>query len=204
MSESSIAADKIYGSKILNTDLINKLSIYAENACKSPNNSFGYGIWSHHIKPMIQIGIELATDYHADEEVVVIAILLHDLAAIKDGSKRKDHHIFGAEEAQTYLTKENYPPEKIDLVKKCILNHRGSINNFKGTIEEICVADADAVAHIQEIGSLFYVAYKEMDMSIDDGIEWIKGKIQRDWNKMSENGKNRFKRRYDEIMRILG
>jgi uncharacterized protein len=152
---------------------------------------------------MIQIGIELATDYHADEEIVVIAILLHDLAAIKDGSKRRDHHIFGAEEAQIYLVEQNYPADKIDLVKKCILNHRGSINNPKGTIEEICVADADGIAHIQEIGSLFYVAYKEMNMSIDDGVEWIKGKIQRDWNKMSEKGKSRFKRKYDEIMGIL-
>ncbi len=188
----------------MNSDLINKLSIYAENACKSPLNPFGYGIWSHHIKPMVQIGKELASEYHADEEIVVIAVLLHDLSAIKDGAKKKEHHVFGAQEAQAYLLNENYPPEKTELVMKCILNHRGSVNNPKGTAEEICVADADAVAHIQEIGSLFYVAYKEMNMSIDDGIEWIKSKIQRDWNKMSEKGRRKFKKKYDEIIAILG
>lgn len=187
----------------MNTELINQLLIHVEDACKSPNNPFGFGIWSHHIKPMIEIGRKLAKDYNADTEVVIIAVLLHDLAAIKDGSKRKEHHIFGAEEAKTILTKYNYSNNKIELVQKCILNHRGSVNNPKSTIEEICVADADAIAHIQEIGSLFYVAYKEMDMDIDEGMSWIRGKIQRDWNKMSERGMKQFKNKYNEIMKIL-
>jgi len=83
------------------------------------------------------------------------------------------------------------------------MNHRGSVNNPKCSPEEICVADADAMAHITENGSLFYMAYREMNMDIDQGINWIRNKISRDWNKMSENGRIRFKDRYEQILSIL-
>lgn len=183
--------------------LIRDLSALVEDACKSDTNVFGYGIWSHHIKPMIPIARSLAAEYHADEEIVVIATLLHDLAAIQDSSKRKEHHVYGAELAGAILAERHYPPDRIEKVQKCILNHRGSVNNRKTSIEEVCVADADAMAHIQELGSLFYVAYREMNMGIDEGVAWIKGKIQRDWNKMSESGRAKFQSRYEEILRVL-
>ena len=183
--------------------LISDLYTMVEEACKSDKNVFGYGMWSHHVKPMVQIAKELARNYGADIEIVEIASLLHDLAAIKDESKRKEHHIYGAEEAEKILKSYDYPEDRIERVKKCILNHRGSVNNKKGSMEEVCVADADAMAHIKEIGSLFYVAYKEMDLDIDQGTEWIKGKMQRDLNKMSETGKANFKKKYEEIMDVL-
>ncbi|MGB4572878.1 MAG: HD domain-containing protein [Rectinemataceae bacterium] len=188
----------------MNETLINNLYTLVETACKSEKNVFGYGIWSHHIKPMVGIAKGLANEYGADEEIVVIASLLHDLAGIKDESKRKEHHFYGAEEADGILSDYGYKKEKIEKVKKCIYNHRGSVNNKKGSMEELCVADADAIAHIQEIGSLFYVAYKEMDMDIDQGTGWIKEKIEKDWRKMSKNGKTKFKQRYEEILRVIG
>ncbi len=187
----------------MNDLIISKIATLVEEACKSDNNNFGYGIWSHHIKPMLIIGQELAIEYNADTEIVIIAILLHDLAGIKDEKKRKEHHIYGADEADTILRSYNYPDKKIEIIKKCIMNHRGSVNNPKGTPEEICVADADAMAHITEIGSLFYVVYKEMNMDIDQGINWIKDKIKRDWNKMSEKGQIKLKDKYDQIQNIL-
>jgi len=59
---------------------------------------------------------------------------------------------------------------------------------------------ADAMAHIQELSSLFYVAYKEIGMDIDEGLAWIGEKIRRDWDKMSEPGREKFKSRYKEIL----
>jgi len=183
--------------------LIEKLTDLVENACKSKNNKYGYGIWSHHIKPMIKISAKLASIHNAEEEIVIIATLLHDLAGIRDDSKTKDHHIYGAIEAEEILRGYNYPDDKIEKVKKCILNHRGSVNNFKDSVEEICVADADAMTHIEEIGSLFYLVYKELDMGIDEGIQYIKGKLNRDWNKMSDKSKEIFKYKYEKVIDII-
>lgn len=184
--------------------LIDDLATMVESACRSERNVFGYGIWTHHIRRVVEIAKGLAVSYGADAEVVEIAALLHDFAGIRDETRRAEHHIHGADEAERILGGYSYPPEKIELVRKCILNHRGSVPNEKSSPEESCVADADAMAHMQELGSLFYVAYRELGMDIDRGTEWIREKIERDWNKMSARGRARFGKTHEEIRHLLG
>ncbi|MDR2808783.1 MAG: HD domain-containing protein [Spirochaetaceae bacterium] len=184
-------------------NIINELAVLVENACKSKNNIFGYGIWSHHIKPMIPIGQKLAEEYGADKEIVTIAILLHDLASIQDEKNYKEHHIIGSQNAEKILKGYNYPQEKIEKIKLCILNHRSSVNNDKSSVEELCVADADAIIHLTEISSLFYAAYKEMGKSIEEGQKWIKEKIKKDYKKISERSKTKYKDEYETIIKLL-
>jgi uncharacterized protein len=112
-------------------NLIKNLVTLVENACKYENNIFGYGIWSHHIKPMIPLGQKLAKEYGANEEIVTISVLLHDLAGIENANNTEEHHKIGAERAEKILLEYNYPQDKIDAIKKCILNHRSSVNNCK-------------------------------------------------------------------------
>ena len=188
----------------MNTELIDKLYKIVEDACKAETNAFGYGIWSHHVHPMIPIAQKLAQKFGADEEIVIIATLLHDLAGIQNSKNKAEHHLIGAIRAEEILQAYQYPAEKIQAVQHCIKNHRGSVNNHKSTIEEICVADADAIVHMTELASLFYAAYKELDMNIDDGKLWMKEKIQRDWEKMSEQSKVLFEYKYRAIQEILG
>ncbi len=88
-------------------------------------------------------------------------------------------------------------------VQQCIKNHRGSVNIHKSTVEEICVADADAIVHMTEIASLFYAVYKEREMTIDNGKQWLKDKIQRDWEKMSERSKSLFEHKYQAILEVF-
>jgi uncharacterized protein len=106
----------------MNEILINELSTYAEKLCKADDNIFGYGIWSHHIKPMIEIAKEIAKSFGADQEIVVISVILHDLAGIKDRTKRNEHHIYGAVLAEEILKNYQYPNDKIEIIKKCIMN----------------------------------------------------------------------------------
>ena len=187
----------------METELIDRLYALAERACQSKNNAFGYGIWSHHIKPMVDIARKLAKQFGADEEIVIIATLLHDLAGIQNSNDKAEHHMIGAKKAEQILNSYNYPAEKIKRVKQCIQNHRGSVNNQKHSIEETCVADADAIVHMTEVPSLFYAAFKEMGMSIDVGKKWLREKIQRDWDKMSANSKKLFKHKYQAVMEVL-
>ena len=183
--------------------IIKDLTILVENACKSNNNIFGYGIWSNHIKPMLSLGQKLAEEYEADKEIVVISILLRDLAGIENKEHAKEHHIIGAQRAEEILQHYNYPKDKLDKIKKCILNHRSSVNNYKNTVEEKCVADADAIIHLFEIGSLFYAAYKEMGKNLEDGQRWIKEKLEKDYKKLSKKGKEKYKNEFESVLKIL-
>jgi uncharacterized protein len=174
-----------------------------ENACKSENNIFGYGIWSHHIKPMIPLGQRLAKEYGADKEIVTISIILHDLVSIEDKKNYTEHHKIGTERAETILTEYNFPKEKINRIKLCILNHRSSVNNNKNSIEEKCVADADALIHLFEIGSLFFAAYKGMGKSIEEGQKWVKEKLEKDYKKLSERRKEKYRNEFESIIKAL-
>lgn len=179
--------------------------IYEEvkNRCEQPTNVYGIGAWDHHIKIVYELVKRNANEYGADIEIVSLAALLHDIASVTDVSYTEEHHIIGAEIAENLLLAENYPIEKIKLIKRCILNHRGSRLVEKITPEEICVADSDAMAHFYCIPSLFSMVYKERNLSIDEGSRFVMDKLDRSYNKMSEKGKNLVKRKYESAKSIL-
>lgn len=174
-----------------------------EDKCKGKNNIFGYGIWSHHIVSVVKYAKLLAKEIGADIEVVEIASLLHDYAGIKDYAKHGEHHIYGAIEAEIMLKKFNYPNDKIEKVKDCIISHRGSIKIEKKSKEAVCVANADAMAHIENVPSLLYFAYCEKGLGIDKGVEWVSKKIERSWNKLSDEGKMLIHDKYENAQKIL-
>ncbi|WP_394699303.1 HD domain-containing protein [uncultured Sphaerochaeta sp.] len=189
----------------MNQDIMqSNLERLVETACASPNNQFGYGIWTHHIKPMISIAQNLAKNYGADIQIVTFATMLHDLAGIEDATKSEQHHIFGAQRAKEILSTYGYPQDKIAQVMSCILKHRGSIPLAPTSPEEICIADADAIAHMQDLGSLFFVAYVKKGMELEDGLSWVQQKLQRDWEKLSPRGKELYRETFETGLQLIG
>ena len=171
--------------------------------CEAPSNKYGIGAWDHHIKIVYELAKEYADEYDADLEIVAIAALLHDVASVTDVSFTEEHHIIGAEIAEEILLNENYPIEKIELIKKWILNHRGSRLADKTTGEEVCIADCDAMAHFYSIPSLLSMVYREKNLSIDEGSSFVMSKLDRSYNKMSDKGKQLVKRQYESAKNIL-
>lgn len=179
--------------------------IYKEvkKRCEQPTNAYGMGAWDHHIKIVYELVKKYAAEYGANLEIVSIAALLHDIASVTDVTFTEEHHIIGAEIAEKLLLVEDYPIERIGLVKKCILNHRGSRLIEKTSPEEICVADSDAMAHFYSIPSLLSMVYKEKNLSIDEGSKYVMSKLDRSYNKMSDKGKILVKRQYESAKNVL-
>lgn len=174
-----------------------------KNRCKKPSNAYGIGAFDHHIKIVYELAKKYAGIYGADLEIVALAALLHDIASVTDVSFTEEHHIIGAKIAEELLVAENYPSQKIALIKKCILNHRGSKLVKKETPEEICVADSDAMAHFYCIPALLSMVYREKGLSIDEGSKFVMDKLDRSYNKMSEKGKTLVKIQYASAKNIL-
>ena len=179
--------------------------IYEEvkERCLSTNNAYGIGAWDHHIKLVYELAKDNAKSYGADEEIVAIAALLHDIASVTNKEFTEEHHIIGAEIAKELLMKEKYPKDKIKLIQKCILNHRGSRLMDKGTPEEVCIADADAMAHFYSVPSLLSMVYREKNLSIDEGAEFVKNKLNRSYKKLSDKGKDLVKEQYKAAKLLL-
>ena len=180
-----------------------KIYLLVKDRCEQPSNEYGIGAWEHHIKLVYELAKQYAKDYEANQEIVVLAALLHDIASVTNAEFTEEHHTVGAEIAEKILLKENYPKEKINLIKKCILNHRGSRLADKISQEEICIADCDAMAHFYSVPSLLSMVYREKNLSIDEGSKFVMDKLERSYNKMSEKGKKLVEIQYEAAKNIL-
>lgn len=160
-----------------------------------------YDYWNEHIKYVYEESIKLADKYNADREIVELGALLHDIALVKKVGDRKDHHINGEILAREVLESFDYPEDRKERVLKCVLHHRSSKN--AETIEEICVADADVLAHFDNISMLFNSAFNRNHLSLNEARAWMKECFEKDFNDLSDRTKEDFKEKYKTICDIV-
>lgn len=184
--------------------LISRITNMVEEQCKSDTNIFGYEGWTDHITVVVKYSKLLAKELNADSEIVEIAALLHDYASVLDKELYSEHHIHGAIEAEKILLTYNYPKDKIERVKECIIEHRGSVVLEKTSRESICVASADAMFHIDNMPALLHLAYCNKGMETSEGAKWVRNKIERSWNKLCPEAKKIMKEKYDSVQCLLG
>lgn len=183
-------------------DIIEYLQSEIKRRCELPSNFFGMGCF-YHIRAVVDNAAMLAKQFGADEEIVIIAAWLHDVASITDYNFYEKHHIHGAEMAKEILEKFDYDKAKIAQVQSCVLKHRGSISGERLSMEELCVADADAISHFDSVPSLLYLAYVERKMDIEEGISFVKQKLERSYNKLSDRSKEIYRTKYQQAMSVL-
>lgn len=183
--------------------MIKDIERIVEDACKRDSNAFGYGIWSHHIVHVVKYAKQLAEKLGADSEIVEIAALLHDYAGIKDSRLEEEHHVYGAVEAERILTEYDYPADRIQLVKDCILTHRGSVPMQRMTAEAECIASADAITHVLNVPSLLHLAYATHGLGIDEGKEWVLKKLARSMAKLCPEAREMIHHRYLQVRDVL-
>ena len=183
-------------------DIINFLEEEIKVRCEGPDNFFGKDSY-YHIKAVVKNATLLAREYGADIEVVIIAAWLHDIASITSYELYEEHHVHGAKIAKEILEQMEYPLEKIELVQRCILNHRGSKLKDKSSVEEICVADGDAVSHFDNLPSLLYLAYVIRGLSMEEGVQFVRNKLERSYNKLSSKSKKLYEEKYNQVMCTL-
>ena len=158
--------------------------------------------WKYHLLPVIKNACMLADKYGADKDVVEVSAIFHDYADLLDFANRDNHHILGAELAEGILINDGSSQEFVNKVKLCIVNHRASVVNQKFSKEEICVADADAMSHLDSFIELIcWRAYLGED--IISCNNFVKTKIQKSYAKMSVESKELMKDKYESIMKVL-
>jgi len=183
--------------------LIREIETIVEKACAAETNIFGYGIWTHHITRVVENAKVLAPLFEADSEIVEIAALLHDYASVKDKSLYQEHHIHGPIEAEKILGCLGYSEEKTEAVKHAIAAHRASVRVERRTAEAECLANADAMTHIQNTPSLLYLSWVLHDMGIEEGTAWVLAKLERSWGKLKPEVQEMVAIDYAAARRIL-
>jgi len=184
-------------------DIIEKVRSYVEEESKKPTSKYGYEPYRCHFVPMVKYAQQLSDELGGDKEIITIAAWLHDIGSIVEG--RKNHHETGAELAEKKLRKLNYPTEKIERVKNCILNHRGSREDNRDTIEEKIIAEADALSNFDNIGGIFMAAFVYEGLGQDEARVSVKKKYENKYKKLHfEQSRKMIKPKYDAAMLLLG
>lgn len=183
-------------------NIVLEIKNFVETECKKPSSKYGYEPFVFHFVPVARYAEQLADELGGDKEVILIAAWLHDIGAIIYG--RKDHHITGAKIAEQKLTELEYPKEKMELVKKCILHHRGSKQSVRKSLEEKIVAEADVLSNFENIAGIFKAAYVYENLNQGKAKDSVRKKLENKWKQLHfEMSKKIIKPKYEAAMLLL-
>lgn len=168
------------------------------------NPEFGYyDYWNDHIKRVVYHSTALAEKCGADAEITLLGALLHDISMPAEYGDRSEHHIYSAQMADDLLSALGYPRDRLERVKSCVLNHPGRNRHLRTSIEEACIADADALAHFDRIPSLFSLAYSILHMGLEEGRQYVKDRLEGDFQGLSGPAREMHGQRIRAIMDAL-
>ncbi len=182
-------------------NIVDTIKNFVEQESRKPESKYGYEPFEYHFRPMVGYALALADELGGDKEIIELAAWLHDIGSIMFG--REDHHLTGARVAEEKLKELDYPPEKIELVKNCILHHRGSQKIPGNTVEEKIVADADALSSFDNIGGLFKAAFIYEKLDQKEAMRTVREKLENKWNQLSFPAAKEMVHPKYEAMKIL-
>ena len=161
-----------------------------------------YNIYREHIQYVYKYVVMLSKDKNVDREVLELVALLHDISMTDMALDRSRHNEYGAEIAEQLLRENNYPEDKTQLVKRCILNHSKRRQQYRSTEEEQILVDADGLSHFDAVKTLYSLPSKVMGLSEEDSVRFVQDKLTGDYNELSDNLKYLVKDKYDRIMAV--
>ena len=106
-----------------------------------------------HVQRVAHLAVQIARAEGADEEVVLLAALLHDVPTALQATARAAHHLAAADFARQYLAQRGMAQKRIENVVHCIAAHRFRDQSLQPqTLEAQCLYDADKLDSIGAIG----------------------------------------------------
>lgn len=183
-------------------NVVQAVKKFVEKECRKPTSKYGYGLFPFHLVSVVKYAGKLADELGGDKEVILIAAWLHDIGSIIYG--RKDHHLTGAKVAEKKLRELKYPEEKIKLVKKCILNHRGSRPRSRSSLEEQIVVEADTMTAFESISGIFRAAFVYENLEQGEAKIAVRRKLRNKWKQLRfASSKKIIRPKYEAAMILL-
>ena len=157
--------------------LVNAIRDLIEDVCRRGKGPFDMDFFEKHICVMAGIADTLARALGADREVVALSAYLHDITAVEEYTSVAKHHILGGDRAVEILSDYGYPAEKIAAIRQCILTHSAPLALHQGTVEEVCISNADAASQMLMPGYWLHYAFSAKQFGYRQGLDWYLKKI---------------------------
>lgn len=182
--------------------IIQKVKQFVEAECKKPSSKQGYEPFTGHFIPVVEYADKLSSELGGDKEVIILSAWLHDIGSIIEG--RENHHISGAKIAEIKLQEFGYPQDKINMIKECILSHRGSQKLKPKGLEAQILVEADTMSAFNNITGLFQCAFSFEKLTRKDAQASIKQQLQNKWKQLRfASSKKILRPKYEAAMLLL-
>lgn len=183
--------------------MIDQYKQIMKTRCHAPENKFGTMFFEQHILMVERYAGMLADILKADKDVVLAAVYLHDLAAVSDFSKLVEHPVLGAAMAEPILKESGFPLEKIPAVKRCIETHSVPVAIGQGTLEQVCMSNADAMSQIANPLYWLYYAFNVRQFDYALGRTWYNDRINTNWAKLIEPAREILEPEYTYALQLF-
>jgi len=162
---------------------------FLNRLCTAPVNRFGPEFLAEHLLVVERFAGQLARILGADQTVVRIASLLHDVAAIEDASQIPVHAERG-EQLVAELCGPSGPfadslrldPARILLIGRCVREHSSPKHVDQTVLESVCVSNADAMSQIARPFYWFHYARTVKGLPHAAAFAWYQSLVERNWN----------------------
>lgn len=168
---------------------------YVKGECS--NSPLGREFYENHLILVAHYGLKLAMETGADPEIVELAAYLHDFSFVMDEKDLKHHETKGVAIAEKLLRQFNYPPDKLERVKRCILNHSSLVQANGASPEEACLANADIMSLIARPD--YWIKFLSMASQAEDNANWYYDQIAKSWPLLMDPAKAMVADKFNEI-----
>ena len=196
---------RVMGEDAVMSDIVQKMqqeiihrSNHFEEQTKGTKDEFN--IYKEHIQYVHKYVCLLSQDKAVDHEVLELSALLHDIAMTDRSLDRSKHHEYGSKIAEQLLRDNGYPEDKVQFVKKCILNHSSKRAEYRTTEEERILVNADGLSHFDAIDNLYALAQNVMGLNDEETTRFVQDKLTRDYNEISDELRHLIQDKYDKVM----
>lgn len=132
----------------MSEDLLEKAGVFAESLYKCVPKDVSEGLLSH-VSLVFEYGVDLAKKSGADELVVGLAAILHDIGKVRG---KENHAISSAELSASFLKRLDLDISQKKLIIKAISSHSNLISNDGDEDEVKILQSADALSRLFEPG----------------------------------------------------
>ena len=135
-------------------------------------------VYLKHVEGVRKYALLLAKIYKADEFIIEVSALLHDVGA----DAGKDHADESAKISKKFLEKFDITSETLNEIIKCIERH--SMGSETDTIEQQIIQDADGIIFIEDTYKSFFEKGKKTASSLEEAKKWTIDKTKGMMNKI--------------------
>jgi putative nucleotidyltransferase with HDIG domain len=131
-----------------------------------------------HIQFVVKVGVDLAKKYGANEQIIELSCLLHDIGRDHE-RETEDHADAGARIADELLQGMDVPQSERATITACIKNHNKTLPTY--TLEEKIVISADCASKV-----LFHEAFMLLckKQTYAEKLVWGKKYLEKGYHKI--------------------